>query len=202
MLAGTDTSSVTLEWAMLNLINHPKVLKKAREEIDEKVGPKRLIEESDVPKLEYLQSIISETLRLHPAAPLLVPHFSSEDITVGGFSVPGGTTVLVNAWSIHRDPGLWGDDAEEFRPERFEAVPAGELGRKLMPFGQGRRACPGAGLAQRVVGLALGSMIQCFDWDRVGEPLVDTSEGRGLTMPKAVPLEALCKPRPVFRELL
>ena len=184
---------------MANLLNNPQVLKKAKAELDAQVGQDRLLDEPQASKLSYLQSIISETLRLYPAAPLLVPHYSSDDFTVAGYHVPRDTIVLVNAWAIHRDPRLW-DDAESFKPERFEAAGAGagDVASKLMPFGQGRRACPGAGLAQRVVGLTLGALVQCFEWERVGEGLVDMGEGRGVTMPKAVPLEAMCKPRPVM----
>lgn len=201
MLAGIDTSAVTLEWAMSNLLNHPHILKKARAELDDQVGQQHLIDESDLSKLPYLQNIISETLRLYPAAPLLLPHFSSSDCTIEGYDVPRDTMVLVNAWAIHRDPKLW-DDAESFKPERFEITGEGEVNMKLMPFGLGRRSCPGSGLAQRVLGLALGSLIQCFEWERVSDEEVDMSEGEGVTMPKAVPLEALCKARPIINSVL
>ncbi|KAM1169544.1 hypothetical protein TB2_030861 [Malus domestica] len=192
LLAGTDTSAVTLEWAMSNLLNHPRVLQKAKSELDAKVGKENLVDEPDISKLPYLQSIISETLRLCPAAPLLLPHFTSDDCIIGGFDVPRDTMVLVNAWAVHRDPELW-DEPESFKPERFES--GEDFSHKLIPFGMGRRACPGAGLAQRVVGLTLGSLIQCFDWNRVGEEMVDMTEGKGLTAPKAIPLEAMCKAR-------
>ncbi|GAV58785.1 p450 domain-containing protein [Cephalotus follicularis] len=195
LFAGTETSSVTLEWAMSNLVNHPDILNKARAELDTHVGEERLVDEPDVSKLPYLQNIISETLRLYPAAPLLLPHMSYEDCKIGGYDVPRDTILLVNAWAIHRDPNLW-DDPESFKPERFES---GQVeAHKWVPFGLGRRACPGAGLAQRVVGLTLGLLIQSFEWERVSEKLVDMTEGKGLTMPKAVPLEAMSKVRPVM----
>ncbi|XP_062003991.1 cytochrome P450 81Q32-like [Rosa rugosa] len=199
LLAGTDTSSLTMEWAMSNLLNHPEVLKRARAELDAEFGQERLIDEPDIFKLPYLQSIISETLRLYPTAPLLVPHYTSDDCTIGGFDVPCDTIVMINVWAIHRDPTLW-DDPESFKPERF--ANGGEEPYKFMPFGQGRRACPGMGLAQRVVGLALGSLIQCFDWEKVSEMKVDMTEGKGLSMPKAVPLEAMCKARPIVNKVL
>ena len=199
LLAGTDTSAVTLEWAMTNLLNHPNILKKARDEIDSQIGEEKLIEESDVSKLPYLQSIISETLRLYPATPLLVPHMSSADCTIEGYDVPSGTMLLVNAWAIHRDPKVW-DDATSFKPERFENCEVN--GHKLMPFGIGRRACPGAGLAQRTVSLTLGSLIQSFEWERVTTKEVDINEGSGITMPKAMPLEAMCKARPIMHKFL
>ncbi|XP_075524480.1 cytochrome P450 81Q32-like [Primulina tabacum] len=198
MLAGTDTSSVTIEWAMSALLNHPEKLEKAKTELDSIVGNNRLIVESEVPKLLYLQNIISETFRLFPAAPLLVPHESSDYCKIGGYDIPKGTILLVNAWAIHRDPMTW-DDPASFKPERFEGKEIGPA--KLLPFGMGRRSCPGSGLAQRVVGLALGSLIQCFEWRRISEEMVDLSEGGGISMPKAIPLEANCKAREVSRKV-
>ncbi|KAG8474532.1 hypothetical protein CXB51_031376 [Gossypium anomalum] len=201
LFAGTDTSSVTMEWAMANLLNHPQVLKKARDEIDSLIGEEKLIEESDVPKLHYLQSIIYETLRLYPAAPLLVPHMPSTDCSIGGYDVPSGTIVLVNAWAIHRDPNVW-DDSTSFKPERFDGNSEKiEHSQKLLPFGLGRRACPGANLAQRMVGLTLGSLIQCFEWERIEGKEIDMSEGKGTITPKLHPLEALCKARPIVDKL-
>jgi len=190
--AGTDTSSDTIEWAMSLLLNNPDKLKKAQAEIDELIGNGRLLQESDLPNLPYLQCVITETLRLYPAGPLLVPHESSEECVVGGYDVPRGTMLLVNAYSIHRDPNTW-DEPERFVPERFEDAKGGE--HKLLPFGMGRRKCPGEGLARRVVGLEIGTLIQCFEWKRTGEELVDMSEGSGLTLPKALPLEAMYRPR-------
>ncbi|XP_028777204.1 cytochrome P450 81E8-like [Neltuma alba] len=198
LLAGTDTSATTLEWAMTCLLNNPHVLEKAKKEIDTQIGNERLIDEPDMSKLPYLQNIISETLRLHPAAPLLVPHEASNDCTIAGYNVPRGTMVLINAWAIHRDPQLWSDPTG-FMPERFEKE--GEA-NKLIPFGLGRRACPGSGLAQRTVGLTLGLLIQCFEWKRVSEEEIDETEGAGVTMPKVIPLEAMCKARhPIINKL-
>lgn len=191
---------MTIEWAMSNLVNHPEILRKARQELDSEIGQDRLIEESDVPKLHYLHNIIQETMRLCPAAPLLVPHNSSADCTIGGYNVPHDTLVLVNAWAIHRDPAIW-EDPLSFKPERHESnTKTGDY--KFMPFGLGRRACPGAPLAQRLVGLTLGSLVQCFEWERMGEEKVDMSEGEGLSMPKAIPLEIMCKARPIAKKLL
>ncbi|CAI0406233.1 unnamed protein product [Linum tenue] len=153
VVAWTDTSAVTLEWAMSNLLNHPDILVKAREELDKQIGQERMVDELDISSLPYLQNIISETLRLYPAAPLLVPHASSEDCVVGGYHLPRDTLLLVNAWVIHRDPNLW-EDPTSFRPERYGK--GGNESCKLIAFGLGRRSCPGAGLAQRVVGFTLG----------------------------------------------
>ncbi|XP_010548441.1 PREDICTED: cytochrome P450 81D11-like [Tarenaya hassleriana] len=198
VVAGTDTSAVTVEWALSNLVNHPVILKKARDEIDNKIGPDRLIDEPDISNLPYLQSIVNETFRLHPGLPMLIPHLSSEDCNIAGYDMPRGTMLLVNMWAIHRDPRLWEDPAR-FKPERFKKEGEAE---KLMPFGIGRRVCPGSGLAQRLVTLALGSLIQCFEWERIGEEPVDMAEGNGVAMPKLIPLHVLCKSRAIVRKLL
>ncbi|XP_038700020.1 cytochrome P450 81Q32-like [Tripterygium wilfordii] len=198
LFAGSDTTATTLEWAMSNLLNHPEVLRKARAELDDQVGEDRLIEESDLSKLPYLHNIVSETLRLNPAAPLLVPHYSSTDCSIGDYNVPRDTIVLINAWAIQRDPNLWNDPLS-FKPERFESGESESY--KFLPFGLGRRACPGAITAQRVVGLTLGTLIQCFEWERVSEEEVDITEISANFMHKAISLEAICKARPVMTKL-
>ncbi|XP_010936531.1 cytochrome P450 81Q32 [Elaeis guineensis] len=198
-VAGTDTSTETTEWAMSLLLNNPEALQKARLEIDECVKEKRLLEENDLPKLPYLNGIINETLRLCPAAPLLLPHESHEDCVMGGYDIPRGTILLVNAWAIHRDPNVWVEPTK-FMPERF--LDGRAEGGMSLPFGMGRRKCPGEGLAMRVIGLALGTMIQCFEWARVGGGEVDMREGSALTLPKAVPLEAMYQPRESMMEVL
>ncbi|EOX91575.1 Cytochrome P450, family 81, subfamily H, polypeptide 1, putative [Theobroma cacao] len=161
--AGTDTTAVTLEWAMSNLLNYPHVLEKARVELAQNV-----------------------------AAPFLVPHLASDNCSIGGYEIPKEAILLVNAWTIQRDPILW-EDPTTFKPERFESKETSDQTYRLMPFGLGRRACPGMGLAHHVLGLTLGSLIQCFEWKRVSEKKIDMTEERGLTMPKVEPLEALCK---------
>ncbi|TYJ35215.1 hypothetical protein E1A91_A05G221200v1 [Gossypium mustelinum] len=169
------------EWAISLLLNHPEAMHKAWTEITAEVGQDKFLDETDLPKLNYLQSIISETMRLFPPAPLLLPHESSEDCVVCGYSVPQGTMPLM--------------------PERFEGGEEGG-GCKLLPFGVGRRACPGANLGRKAVGLVIGSLIQSFEWNRIGEEEIDMREGTGLTMPKAEPLVALCSPRPGMVNLL
>ncbi|KAJ1276453.1 hypothetical protein BS78_05G215800 [Paspalum vaginatum] len=191
--AGILSSEYTTEWAMTLLLNHPHVMKKARDEIDACVGkPKRILEAADVPKLPYLRCIILETLRLYPVVPLLVPRECSADCTVNGFHIPKGTILLVNTFVIHRDPSTW-DDPETFLPERFED--GRSQGKLAMSFGMGRRRCPAENLGMQLASLAVATMIQCFDWEPVGMELVDISEGSGLTLSKKVPLEAICQPR-------
>jgi cytochrome P450 len=133
--------------------------------MDATVGTTRLLRADDLSRLGYLHCIITETLRLYPPLPAMAPHESTADCTVGGYHVPGGSMLLVNAYAIHRDPTVW-EDPLEFRPERFEDGKAEEL--FMMPFGMGRRKCPGEALAMRMLGLVLGTLVQCFDWDRVG----------------------------------
>ncbi|KAK2660185.1 hypothetical protein Ddye_006718 [Dipteronia dyeriana] len=195
LTAGTDTSAGTMEWAMSLLLNNPNILKKAQTEIDNIIGLDHLINESDLAKLPYLNCIINETLRMFPAAPLSVPRESSEDCNVGGYHVPRGTMLLVNMWGIQNDPKIW-EDPGNFRPERFEGFEGKKSdGLKLLAFGSGRRSCPGDRLATRMVGLALGSLLQCFEWERISEEMVDMTEGNGVTLPMAHPLQAKCRPR-------
>ncbi|XP_047976881.1 cytochrome P450 81Q32-like [Salvia hispanica] len=197
LTAGTDTSASTMEWAMSLLLNNPDALTKARAEIDCQIGHSRLVDDSDLPRLPYLQAVIKETLRLCPVGPMLVPHESAAGCTVGGYRVPSGAMLLVNAWAIQRDPKVW-EDAMKFKPERFFDLDGKKEGSfVMMPFGYGRRGCPGENMALRVVGLVLASLIQCFEWERLDRETVDMSEGSGLTMPKAQPLVARCRPRAV-----
>ncbi|KAL2895058.1 Cytochrome P450 81E8 [Bienertia sinuspersici] len=200
ILAGADTTASTIEWAMSLLLNNPEALKKAQKEVDEVVRHDRLMTEDDVSKLPYLHNIVNETLRMYPPTPLLLPHASSEDATVCGYHVPRGTMLMVSLWTIHRDPKIW-SDPEKFVPERFEGK-EGESLYKLLPFGLGRRACPGYAMGKRAVCLVLGSILQCFDVERVGKDMVDMEQAAGITMPKAKPLEAICKVRPCMANLL
>ncbi|TVU18868.1 hypothetical protein EJB05_34985, partial [Eragrostis curvula] len=191
--AGSETTATTAEWAMALLLNHPEVLKQAQAEIDAALGTSRLLAPDDVPRLGYLQCILNEALRLYPVVPTLVPHESTMDCNIGGYHVPSGTVLLVNAYAIHRDPAIWPDPAA-FMPERFEDG-GGAEGLFMIPFGMGRRKCPGETLAVRTLGLVLGTLIQCFDWDTVDGGKVDMTQGCGITLPRSIPLEAMCKPR-------
>ncbi|XP_073002396.1 3,9-dihydroxypterocarpan 6A-monooxygenase-like [Typha latifolia] len=165
-VAGTDTSAITIEWALAELINHPNMLLKASAEIDSVVGRSRLVDESDIPNLPYLQSIVKETLRLHPTAPL-IPRESSEDCIIDEYDIPAKTTLFVNVWAIGRDLDYWKDPLN-FYPERFvegeqQATDIRGQHFHMIPFGSGRRTCPGASLALLVIQATLAAMIQCFD---------------------------------------
>uniref|UniRef100_A0A0E0F797 Cytochrome P450 n=1 Tax=Oryza meridionalis TaxID=40149 RepID=A0A0E0F797_9ORYZ len=200
LFAGTDTSALTIEWAMAQLVTYPETMKKARAEIDANVGMTRLVEEANMAKLPYIHCVIKETLRLRTVGPVIPAHEAMEDCTVGSFCVPRGTMILVNAWAIHRDSNVW-DAPEEFRPERFlDANIAVTV--PMMPFGLGRRRCPGEGLAMRVVSVSLAALIQCFNWEVGNDDVVDMTEGDGLTMPMATPLAVVCRPREFVKTIL
>ncbi|XP_073002717.1 cytochrome P450 93A2-like isoform X2 [Typha latifolia] len=192
-IAGSDTSGITIEWALAELINHPSVLHKAVAEIDTVVGKNRLVDESDISNLPYLQAIVKETLRLHPTVPL-IPRMSTEDCTVGGYDIPAKTKLFINVWAINRDPNDWKDPLR-FYPERFiegeqQATDIKGQHFHMLPFGSGRRSCPGASLALLIIHPTLATMIQCFDW-KVNGP-IDMVEGPGITLPRAQPL--VCSP--------
>ncbi|XP_051134577.1 cytochrome P450 93B2-like [Andrographis paniculata] len=194
--AATDTTALTSEWAIAELINNPNVLKKAQEEIDRVIGQGRLVNELDAPNLPYLQAIIKETLRLHPPIPLL-SRKSVEDCEIRGYKIPANSLLFVNIWSIGRNPKYW-ENPLAFRPDRFfekgnESIDIKGQHFELLPFGTGRRGCPGMVMAIQELISIIGNMIQCFDWklpDGVVGPL-DMSERPGLTAPRAN--ELLCR---------
>ncbi|KAJ4822917.1 hypothetical protein Tsubulata_017657 [Turnera subulata] len=200
MLAGAGTSTFVLEWAMSLLLNHPDAMRKVRAEIDEQVGHERLVNESDLPKLPYLKCVINETLRLYPILPVLLPHFSSQSCTVGGFEIPAGTILMANIWAMHRDPKVW-EEPGEFKPERFEAASQEPRSSKFAPFGMGRRACPGATMGMHITSLPLGALVQCFEWEKIGLQ-EDMDCFPGFPLFKKKPLHALCTPRQSLVNLL
>eukprot|EP01018_Ginkgo_biloba_P040222 Gb_16073 [translate_table: standard] len=199
LVAGTDTSSNVLEWAMSEVLKNPSLTKKLQEELERVVGHDRKLEECDLPRLQYLEAVVKETMRLHPPVPLLLPHESSESCTVSGYELPRKTRVLINAWAIARDPKLW-DDAEIFKPDRFVGSSIDVRGQdlELIPFGSGRRGCPGMQLGITVVQLALAQLLHCFDWklpDGMDGQDLDMTEEFGLTTPRASDLIAVPTPR-------
>lgn len=198
MVGATDTVTTTLIWALSSLLNNRGVLKKAREELDLHVGRNRKVEEEDMKNLPYLNVIIKETLRLHPAGLLLGPHESMEDCTVAGYHIPTGTTLLANLWKIHRDPSIW-SNPDEFKPERFltthEDVDVKGHHFELLPFGSGRRICPGISLALQFVQFTLANLIHGFEFESMSDESIDMTKSIGLTNFKATPLEILVTPR-------
>nr|AMO03311.1 geraniol 10-hydroxylase 2 [Primula forbesii] len=193
--AGTDTTSSTVEWAMAELLRNPKILNKAKSELACEIGIGKLIKESDLNHLPYLRAIIKETLRLHPPAPLLLPRKVTCDVELCGYIVPAGAKVLVNVWAIGRDPITW-PTPTVFMPERFLESDIDVRGQdfELIPFGAGRRICPGLPLAMRMINVMLGSLVNIFDWKLVEGALpseLDMEEKFGLTLQKAQPLLAI-----------
>ncbi|KAM5587613.1 licodione synthase-like [Rosa sericea] len=203
--ASTDTTAIAMEWALAELINHPTVLEKAREEIDSVVGNGRIVEESDCPNLPYIQAIIKETFRLHPPVPM-VARISVEDCKVGKYVIPKNTMLFVNNWAIGRDPKNW-EKPLDFWPERFlEHIGGAQTSGmdvrgqhfQYLPFGTGRRICPGINLTMKMVPSLVAAMIQCFDWKVIpskkmnNDDVVEMDEKPGLTTPRAHDL--VCSP--------
>ncbi|OAY81615.1 Premnaspirodiene oxygenase, partial [Ananas comosus] len=197
--AGTETSSTLTEWVMSELIKNPNIMAKAQQEVREAFKEKDKIEEHDISKLNYLQLIIKETLRLHPSVPLLVPRVCQETCSILGYTVPAGTRVVINAWALGREPKYW-EDPEKFMPERFEGNSIDYKGSNFafLPFGAGRRICPGITFGLATVEFALAELLFYFDWklpcDMKIEDL-DMTETLGITAPRKEPLHLIAIPR-------
>ncbi|CAL0325322.1 unnamed protein product [Lupinus luteus] len=191
--AGTDTTSTSLEWAMTELIRHPNVMKKLQDEVRNVACNRTHITEDDLGHMPYLKAVIKETLRLHPPIPLLLPRESMQDINLKGYHIAAGTRVIINAWAIARDPAYW-DEPEEFKPERFLDSSIDVKGKdfQLIPFGAGRRGCPGTMFVMAVNEIVLANLVHQFDWALAGgiagNESLDMSETVGLTMHRKTPL--------------
>ncbi|KAJ1268721.1 hypothetical protein BS78_07G156800 [Paspalum vaginatum] len=196
---GTDTSSATVEWAMSELLRNPSILATATEELDRVVGRGRWVTEKDIAQLPYLEAIVKETMRVHPVAPLLAPHVAREDVSVGGYDIPKGTRVIINVWAIGRDPALW-NAPDEFSPERFVGSKIDVKGQhfELLPFGSGRRMCPGYNLGLKEIQMSLANLLHGFTW-RLPEGMVkedlSMDEVVGLSTTRKFPLEVVVQPR-------
>nr|VDC94392.1 unnamed protein product [Brassica oleracea] len=195
-LTGSDSTSITLTWAISLLLNNPSTLKAAQEEIDNSVGKGRWVEESDIRNLKYLQAIVKETHRLYPPAPLTGIREAREDCLLGEYHVKRGSRLLVNIWKLHRDPKIW-HDPETFKPERFmeEKSLCEKSDFEFIPFSSGRRSCPGMNLGLRVVHLVLARLIQGFELHKASDEPLDMAEGPGLALPKINPVEVMAMPR-------
>ncbi|XP_047977225.1 cytochrome P450 736A117-like [Salvia hispanica] len=189
--AGSDTSFTLMEWTLSELIRHKKVMAKLKAELKRIAGRNSAIAEADLEKCQYLKAAIKETLRLHPPLPLLVPRESTRDIKLLGYDIAARTRVVINAWAIGRDPLLW-EDAEEFMPERFLNTCIDFKGQfQFLPFGAGRRGCPGGAFALGSVELLLANLVLGFEFALPGgvrgEDL-DMVEGDGITIHRKFPL--------------
>ncbi|KAF8022905.1 hypothetical protein BT93_F0423 [Corymbia citriodora subsp. variegata] len=198
IVGGTDTTTTTLTWAVSLLLNNLHVLRKTQEELDAQIGKQRHVKELDIMNLTYLHAIVKETLRLHPAAPLAAPHLSTEDCIINGYYVPEGTRLILNLWKIQTDPKAWAEPLK-FRPERFlsshKDVEVKNPKFEYMPFGSGRRICPGMSFGLQSVHSMLSRFLHAFEISTPGSSPVDMSEGFGITVDKLTPLEVLLAPR-------
>jgi cytochrome P450 len=202
LVAGMETSSTSIEWAMSEALRNPPVLQKLQDELESIVGMGRMVRESDLPRLVYLQAVVKETFRLHPAGPFAI-HVSVEDCTVLGYEIPRNTRIFFNLPAIGRNPKSWGGDAQSFKPERFLIETESGFIHKTdencewLPFGAGRRACPGQQLATLVVEFAVAQLLHCFNWRLPlnGQELDMTEVFSGLTVPRAHELLAFPTPR-------
>ncbi|XP_076931697.1 7-ethoxycoumarin O-deethylase-like [Bidens hawaiensis] len=190
--AGTDTISSTLEWAMTEVLRNPHIMIRAKEELEQVIGKGKIVKEDDVLRLPYLSCIVKETLRFHPPVPFLLPRRVDKQVQLNGYIIPKGTQVLVNAWAIGRDPIVW-DDPLELKPQRFMMSGVDVRGQdfNLIPFGAGRRICPGLPLAIQMIPMMLGSLLNSFDWSldtHIQHEGLDMNEKFGITLSKAKPL--------------
>ncbi|XP_072975564.1 p-coumarate 3-hydroxylase [Typha angustifolia] len=197
--AGMDTTVITVEWAMSELVRNPWVQEKVQEELDRVVGQDRVMNETDFSNLPYLQCVVKESLRLHPPTPLMLPHKASSNVKIGGYDVPKGSNIMVNVWAIARDPKLWKNPLE-FRPERFVEEDIDIKGHdfRVLPFGAGRRVCPGAQLGINLVTSMLGHLLHHFKWqlpEGVKAEDVDMTENPGMVTFMHTPLQAVAIPR-------
>lgn len=194
-MAGTETTSTSIEWAMAELLRNPATMAKAKSEISALVGPREKFQESDIDNLPYLQAVVKETLRLHPPLPFLIPRRATADTDFMGYLVPKNTEVFINAWAIGRDRECWAEGLC-FRPERFLGVNNSNVDYRgqhfeLIPFGAGRRMCAGLTLGHRMLHFVLGSLLHEFEWDldnSFGPDGIDMDERMGITVGKLQPL--------------
>ncbi|KAL9228388.1 hypothetical protein vseg_003977 [Gypsophila vaccaria] len=196
---GTYTSSATIVWMMTELIKSPSIMKKAQDEIRQVIRGKQRVEESDLLKLSCLKLVIKETLRMHPPTPLLVPKESYEPCKFGEYEIPAKTRIFVNAMAISMDPTVW-DNPTKFDPERFADSSIDYRGQdfEFIPFGVGRRGCPGINFATLLIEIAVANLLYCFDWSLPKEMTrddVNMDEAVGLTMAKKEPLILVATPK-------
>lgn len=197
--AGTDAATMTLEWVMSELIRNPKVLKKATEEVRQVINDKDLVQETDLKRLNYVKLVIKETMRLHPAVPLLLPRECRESCEIDGYVIPVGTQVMINAFALGRDPEYWPDDPECFKPERFENTSHDFIGTNMeyLPFGAGRRSCPGSLFGVAILESVLSSLLYHFDWKLpagMKPEDLDMTETFGIACRRKIDLELMATP--------
>ncbi|CAN8328818.1 unnamed protein product [Cochlearia groenlandica] len=195
MFGGTETVASAIEWAMTELMKNPQELKKVQQELADVIGLNRQFHESDMENLPYLRCAMKETLRLHPPIPLLL-HEAAADSVVSGYSIPRDSRVMINVYAIGRDGSVW-SEPDKFIPGRFMDSKAPDFKGsdfEFLPFGSGRRSCPGMQLGLYAMELAVAHMLHCFEWE-LPEGLssgdLDMTDMFGLTAPRATRLIAV-----------
>ncbi|KAI9084298.1 hypothetical protein K1719_033805 [Acacia pycnantha] len=190
MISGAyETSAVSVEWAMSELLRNPRVMKNLQNELETVIGMNRMVEETDLSKLSYLNLVVMENFRLNPVAPL-IPRASAKDVTVGGYYIEKKSRILVNLWALGRSPQIWSDNADMFYPERFLNGNIDVQGHdfQLIPFGSGRRKCLGMQMGLTTVKLVLAQLVHCFDWELpfgMKPDELDMTESFGFTLPRS-----------------
>jgi len=201
MVGAADTSSTLLTWTICLILRNPLILEKIKNELDNHVGKEKCVSESDISKLIYLQTIVKETLRLYPPAPLSGLREFTENCILSGYNIEKGTCLITNIWKIHTDNNVW-EDPLEFKPERFltthKDVDVRGHHFELLPFGGGRRMCPGVSFGLKMVHFTLATFLHSFEILSPSSDPIDMTEIFGLTNTKATPLEILIKPCSFF----
>ena len=198
ILGGFHTNTTDMIWALSLLLNREEAYEKLQKELDQHVGRDRAVSESDVKNLIYLQAVVKETLRMYPAGPLSVPRESMEDCTVAGYHIPAKTRLWVNLYKLHRDPSVW-ENPNEFCPERFLTTQKNfdVKGRnpQLIPFGAGRRICPGATFSLQLLHLSLARLVHEFEIGRPSKEPLNMEEIAALNVTRKIPLQVVLAPR-------
>uniref|UniRef100_A0A7N0U8N4 Cytochrome P450 n=1 Tax=Kalanchoe fedtschenkoi TaxID=63787 RepID=A0A7N0U8N4_KALFE len=199
LAGGMESSSVIAEWTLTEIFRKPEIFKRATEELDRVIGKERWVEEKDIPNLPYIRAIAKEVMRLHPVVPMLIPREAMEDVRIDGYDILKGTRILVNIGTIQKDPKIW-ENPNDFCPERFIGSSIDVKGHdfELLPFGAGRRICPGYPLGILVVESSLATLLQGFNWKLppgMKARDLDMEEIFGLSTPKKIPLTAVIEPR-------
>lgn len=195
---GTHSTASTIEWALAELIKNKEAMFAIREELRNEIGSTMCIKESQVSQLPYLQACVKETLRLHPPAPLLHPQAILEGTEIMNYTIPKNSQLIINVWAMGRDPSLW-EDPLSFKPERFYGSNVDFKGQdfKFLPFGVGRRMCPGYPYAVKQIHLMLASLVQNFDWflpnNMQDLSKLDMSENFGIISQRKRPLMVIPK---------
>ncbi|KAK1415274.1 hypothetical protein QVD17_31052 [Tagetes erecta] len=200
-VAGTNSITSTVIWAMSELVRNPEVLSKIEEEMKKEIKTQD-IKHFQLTKLTYLQACMKEVFRLHPVVPFLIPHMATENCEVMNYLIPKNAKILVNVWAMGRDSKIW-DEPLSFKPERFLDSKMDFKGQdfELLPFGSGRRMCPGLPSALNSVQLLLASLIQEFDWTLANgdDPSkLDMNGNFGIALKREIPLKLVFKQKQAY----